>query len=635
MKQLTNQQYRDILSYIPGTCMIVFDTGLRILEVIDRDGTLSELIPDSRDLGNIRDISDPVWQKSLTFMCENALRESPLSRTMDLISGQVKIRTFKIRNHGGDPVGILLMQGNTATQQEYGDAMRRGKEEAEETSEVKSRFMARISHEIRTPLNAIIGFIEQLQKTPLNDKQMNYLKIIDKSSVYLLDLVNEILTFSKIESGELHLDEVDFRLHTFFRDIHQTFKNRADEKGINLRYSLDETLKQVVRGDAMRLRQIVINLVSNAIKFTEYGYVELRVTHLRDAGDEILIKITITDTGIGISEYKIQDIFQEYKQASTGIARLHGGTGLGLTISKRLTELLRGEITVNSTLGKGTIFTVTIPLKKSKLKYLTKDTLQVSSEELSGRSVLIVDDDAMNRTLGVIILEGFNMRVSVASDGKEAMEIIRKKRFDVVLLDIHMPVISGLEVARFIRESEKNRDVKIIAVTAEMIREELERCLEEGMDDFLIKPYREIHLFNKLCGVLEVDSEQLDGKTSEIRLMEFNRQSLYDLRELKAVTRENKDFFNEMIHTFIGNAESGIAQIRNAFENEDWRTVRETAHRLIPSYKHLGIKKVVSNLIELKNMAANEPVYEKMAALIVKIERKTGEVIRNLKNEIL
>jgi len=632
---LQSHHYYKVLSNVPDTCMILFDKDLGIIEIIDRDGCLEELIPESPTLGNLSDISDPVWQKTLTYMCSNALRGSTETRTMELDSGPVKMRTMKMDQGDGTPMGILLMQGNTGSRREYGNEMKKEKEEAEETSEIKSRFMARISHEIRTPLNAIIGFIEQLGKTSLDEKQVEYLKIIDKSSIYLLDLVNEILTFSKIESGELQLDEVDFSLESLFNDIYSTFRNRAQEKEINFRYSFDDRLKKIFKGDAMRLKQIVINLVSNAIKFTEYGYVELRVEHFREERDEVWIKVTISDTGIGISEKKIKEVFREYKQASVGIARLHGGTGLGLTISKRLTDMLNGEITVNSTEGKGSLFTVNIPLKKSPLKYLSKDTLEISSEALSGRSVLIVDDDVMNRTLGVIILEGFNMMVHMAADGKEAMEILDNKRFDVVLLDIHMPVVSGIDVTRFIRSSEKNREVKIVAVTAEVIREELECYLKVGIDDFLIKPYREINLFNKLCKVLKLDSRDTGEESTQIRLVDFDGQPAYNLRELRTVTRKNREFFNEMIQTFINNAKNGVEQIKSAHKNEDWRVIRETAHRLIPSYKHLEIKKVVSDLVELKNRAENNPSADQLSGLISRIDKETAEVVKHLNKEKL
>ncbi|MFO7935841.1 MAG: ATP-binding protein [Bacteroidales bacterium] len=633
MKTLENHNYYRILSQVPDICMILFDRDLGVLDIIDRDNCLEELIPSGSKLKNLHDVRDPVWHKTLSYMCENSLRGSVETRIMEFESGRVKLRTLNLPDSDGNPKGILMLQGNTGTLREDRIELKKEKEEAEQISEIKSRFMARISHELRTPLNAIIGFIEQLQKRPLDEKQGQYLKIIDKSSVYLLDLVNEILTFSKIESGELQLEEVDFNLESLFNDIYFTFKQRANEKEINFRYHFDEDLKKIFRGDAMRIKQIVINLVSNAIKFTEYGYVELKVRRLEESGDEVWVRVSIFDTGIGISENKLQEVFREYKQASVGIARLHGGTGLGLTISKRLTDMINGEMTVKSTEGKGSLFTVNIPLKKSVLKYLSKDTLQVSSEELAGKSVLMVDDDVMNRTLGVIILEGFGMMVHMAADGKEAMEILSKKRFDVVLLDIHMPVVSGIDVTRFIRNSKMNRDVKIVAVTAEVIREELESYLEEGIDDYLIKPYREINLYNKLCKVLDVVSEEAEDDTPEIRLVEFDGQPLYDLRELRAVTRKNREFYNEMIQTFISNAQNGIEQIKSAFEKQQWEVIRETAHRLIPSYKHLEVKRVVSDLVELKNRAEKDPSCDRLSGLIDRIEKETFEVVEQLKQE--
>ncbi|MCJ7716810.1 MAG: ATP-binding protein, partial [Anaerolineales bacterium] len=415
-----------------------------------------------------------------------------------------------------------------------------------------------------------------------------------------------------------------------FEEIYNTFKTRTTKKKINFRYSFDERLKLIVRGDAFRLKQIVINLVSNAVKFTEYGYVELKVKRIREDNRHIWIKIKVSDTGIGISENQINNVFKEYKQASAGIARKHGGTGLGLTISKRLTDMMDGRISVSSTEGKGSAFQVEIPLEKSQLTYLTKDTLQINPEVLSGRSALIVDDDAVNRMLGEIILKGFNIEVDLASDGKEAIDVLRKKEFDMILLDINMPVISGLDVARHIREEKKDRKIKIIAITADMIREELEHYTEYGFDDYLIKPFREINLFNKLCKVMDVDTDQIQHETIKIVLKEEDTSTLFNLHELRSVTKENEAFFNEMIQTFIGNAKAGIETIKNAHKAEDWQAIRETAHRLIPSYKHLEIKTVVSNLIELKNRSEHNPDSDRLSLLITKIEKETTEVVNQL-----
>jgi signal transduction histidine kinase/CheY-like chemotaxis protein len=626
-------KYDKLITSIPNTAVILIRENLDIIRVLDGDEILDEVQPGMSGLTNLAKVKDKAWNRLLQEMCGKIFNEQGKEEQVSDRYGETEFRVLPATDPKGEQIGILLIQAKRAMRDGERKQLRKEKEEAEETSDIKSRFMASFSHEIRTPLNAIIGFIEQLQKTPLSDKQKDYLKIIDKSSIYLLDLVNEILTYSKLESGEQKLELVDFRFKALFDEIYSTFKNRAEKKKINLRYSFDKRLNLILRGDAVRLKQIIMNLVSNALKFTEYGYVELKVERATEEEDRIWIRIIVTDTGIGISENKLSEIFKEYKQASAGITRKHGGTGLGLTISKRLAELMNGRIAVRSKDGQGSEFTVEVPLSKSERTFLTKDTLKMNTEVLAGKTALIVDDDAMNRMLGEIILEGFNMEVSLASDGAEAIEILKENGFEVILLDIHMPVVSGLDVADHIRKSRHHKKIKIIAVTADMIREELDNYLQHGIDDYIIKPFREISLFNKLCQVMEVDSDQIKHETIKIVLKEDEASKLYDLGELRSVTRGNEAFFNEMIQTFIENATEGIKQTRTAYEKREWKNMRETAHRLIPSFKHLNIKSVVSHLVELKNEPDQSPDSERLKQLIDRIEKHTGEVINKLKQE--
>jgi CheY-like chemotaxis protein/anti-sigma regulatory factor (Ser/Thr protein kinase) len=386
-------------------------------------------------------------------------------------------------------------------------------------------------------------------------------------------------------------------------------------------------------GDAFRLKQVVINLVSNGIKFTEYGFVELGVRLLEEKNNQIRIRITVTDTGIGIPKHKLKEIFEDYKQATSGIARKHGGSGLGLTISHRLTKAMKGNISVESKVGKGSVFTVDLPLKRSEKEFLTKNVIRINAEELSGTRALLVDDDAMNRALGQIIMEGFNMEVSLANDGKEAMEVFEKEKFDVVLLDIHMPEVSGLEVAHFIRKHVKDRDVKIIAVTADILQEEEVFASSEEIDDVLIKPYREINLYNKICQVLEVESKILLKESVIIDEVQPASSLSYDLSELKQVTRGNQEFFNEMIDTFIENATEGMEQIANAFSEENWFEMQETAHRLIPSFKHLDIAVIVSGLVEIKSLEINQHNKSQIESLIGELISQTHDIIGRLAKE--
>jgi signal transduction histidine kinase/DNA-binding NarL/FixJ family response regulator len=633
--KLNREQLYQVLDNLPGTLMVFFDEHLDVIRWTDPDQKLGKIFEGLAGLENLSSIHAAPWDEFLPGYCLEILGGGAGTRSIMIGKDTVEVHGSSLKDPEGKLVGLLILYLHEIEMMETHRELEREKEEAEESSEIKSRFMASISHEIRTPLNAIIGFIEQLQKTPLDDRQRNYLNIIDKSSVYLLDLVNEILTFSKIESGEQKLDNIDFQPESLFKELFQTFKIRAREKNINFRYSFDENLRLILRGDAFRLKQIVINLISNAIKFTEYGYVELRVERLKEDETNVWIRIKVIDTGIGISAKKLKEVFKEYKQASAGIARKHGGTGLGLTISKRLAELMNGKIRVESKEGKGSTFMVDIPLERSQKQFLSNDTLEINQEVLSGRRVLIVDDDAMNRLLGEIILEGFNMEVQLAADGNEAIEILGKDNFDIILLDIHMPEVSGPLVARYIRQEKKDHELKILAVTADMDREEMDRYLEEGIDDYIIKPFREASMFNKLCQMLDVDSKLIHQESTKILLKEEPGASLYDLEELRAITRGNPEFFNEMIHTFVENAEQGVRQIREAYSRADWEFIRETSHRLIPSYKHLSIHGVVSDLIELKSRAGKREETHRLKSLVDRIEKDTARITRDLAREII
>lgn len=633
--ELRREQLYRVLDCLPGTLLVFFDEHLDVIRWTDPDHKLGKVFEGQESLENLTRIQAATWSKFLPAYCREILNDEAGARTIMIGEDTVRVHGRSLKNPDGKPLGLLILYIEEIGIRETHLELEREKEEAEESSEIKSRFMASISHEIRTPLNAIIGFIEQLQKTQLDEKQGNYLNIVDKSAVYLLDLVNEILTFSKIESGEQKLDNIDFQLESLFKELYQTFKIRAREKNINLKYFFDDDLKLILRGDAFRLKQIVINLISNAIKFTEYGYVELRVECLKEDESKVWIRVRVIDTGIGISSKKIREVFKEYKQASAGIARKHGGSGLGLTISKRHTELMNGKIGVESKEGKGSTFTADIPMERSQKQFLSKDTLEINQEVLSGKSALIVDDDAMNRLLGDIILKGFNMDVQLASDGNEAMEILGKEDFDIILLDIHMPDVSGPQVARYIRQEKKDLSIKILAVTADMDREEMGRYLKEGIDDYIIKPFREATMFNKLCQMLEVDSKLIHQESSKIILKEDPGNSLYDLEELRTITRGNPAFFNEMINTFLENAENGVLQIREAYSSAHWEGIRDTSHRLIPSYKHLSIHGVVSDLIELKSLAGKGEEPNRLGFLIDRIEKETATVASKLAKEII
>jgi len=618
--QSTNEQ---VLHEIPNTAIVLFGGDLTIQKTYDSEGLLNRLFPGQKSIQECSNALEFDLKRELDDLLKREYGGSKFSWEIDHADGRIALSASKLADGIGDFCGVLFIRLEAGNGGSRNKKLIREKEEAEESNEIKSRFLARISHEIRTPLNAIIGFVEQLQKTDLNKQQKNFAEIAEKSSIYLLDLVNEILSFSRLESGEMRLDEVDFSMENLIEEIYNTLKVRAEENKINFRYAMDEALKIICLGDAFRLKQILMNLLSNGIKFTDYGFVELEARLLEKKEDLVWARFIISDTGIGIPREKLTEIFEEYKQASTGIARKHGGSGLGLTISKRLTEVMKGTLTVQSEKGKGSVFTVDLPLKISQKKYLTKDILQVDSKELSGRRALLVDDDAMNRALGQIILEGFNMKVSVVNDGKEAMEVFQKGKFELVLLDIHMPEISGFQVADYIRRKIGDQEVKIIAVTADIVQEDEQKLARNQMDAILIKPYREINLYNRICQVLELDTKIILKESVELATLGNGKDIDVDLSELKAVTKGNDAFFNEMIDTFVENSQEGMEQFRQALENENWEEIGEVAHRLIPSYKHLKINSLVSDLVEVKSHAGVAADKELIKNLVDEIEETT------------
>jgi signal transduction histidine kinase/DNA-binding NarL/FixJ family response regulator len=632
--RIDTEQFNTILSTIPDTGFILFDKKLDIKLFRDYDNCLQGIPSEKSQAGNLLDITKHPFRIALRELSIKVFKGSEERKELKLDTGYMKLTAVPLKDEKGQVlIGIIYFQKKSESIEAKVKSLTNEKEDAEESSRIKTDFIAKLSHEIRTPLNAMIGFIEQLNKTPLDEKQKNYLKIVDDSSVHLLDLVNEILTFSKIESGELHMDEVDFELESLISEIYDTFRIRANLKKINYRYYLDGQLKKIFRGDAFRLKQIIINLISNAIKFTDQGYVELHVSFIKNEYDHTWVEFKVSDSGIGIPENKIPDIFTQYMQANVGITKNHVGTGLGLTISKRLAELMNGRISVSSTQGKGSVFIVELPLLKSKAKSFTKDNIEIRREILSDYRVLIIDDDDMNRLLGKIILEDFDMQVDLAINGREALEQINKTQYHIILLDIHMPDMSGFEVARYIRHKKKDKNIKIIAVTADIVKEDISQYFKEGINDYLLKPYREIQLYNKICKVLDLKFERIILDKTEVRIQELKEVPLYNLNELRNVTSSNREFFHEMIRTFEQNATEGVKILKSSFKKKDWTQIRETAHKLIPSYKHLDIKTVVSDLVELKTRLFENPDPDIISKLIRNIDEVTGKVIKSMRNE--
>ncbi len=379
--------------------------------------------------------------------------------------------------------------------------LQRAKEKAEEATQSKSLFLANMSHEIRTPMNGIIGMINMLKGSKLGREQREAMDVIVNSSENLLIVINEILDFSKIESGRLELENISFDLHHEIANVVRLLKMRADEKGLLLSSGISPFVPRFLTGDPVRLKQILINLVNNGIKFTEEGSIKINVTIDDRVGHESVIRFEVSDTGIGISEESLNKLFQTFSQGDISFTRRFGGTGLGLAISKNLVDRMRGYIGVESQLGHGSKFWFTVTLPDGcEIKEATEEVSEkaetVSSEIISKQKlrVLLAEDNLVNQKVAMMVIQKLGHQVEVANNGRIAVEKFQSNHYDLILMDMMMPELDGLEATKEIRKLEREatitKPVKIVALTANAMKEDKEKCIEAGMDDYLSKPFK-------------------------------------------------------------------------------------------------------------------------------------------------
>ncbi len=377
------------------------------------------------------------------------------------------------------------------------------RDKAEKATASKTFFLAKMSHEIRTMLGGITNSAQLLHRTKVNEQQSELLDIINASANNLLSIVNEILDFSKIEAGKIDIEDKGFNLRKALEEVMNANPSKTSEKDIKLFLSIHHKIPEYVSGDELRLKQILANLLSNAIKFTLKGSVSLDVTINKEEKDGWLINFKVIDTGIGIPESRIKDMFAEYSQSDVTISRRFGGTGLGLNIVYNLVNLMEGTIDVNSELGKGTQFIIGIRFKKTDYSgERKKDQVPISFAGSKKYNVLLAEDNVINQKITMINLERLGHTIELVVNGKEAWKIFQEKEYDIILMDIQMPEMDGLEVTRLIRKYEAEhparKRTRIIALTANILGQDADYCLSEGMDAYITKPFRIEDILEKL-----------------------------------------------------------------------------------------------------------------------------------------
>ncbi len=397
-----------------------------------------------------------------------------------------------IRNPDNQIIGLIGISWDITERKLHEAELKQSKELAEAGTQAKNEFIASISHEFRTPMAGILGLSEILKNSPLAPDQAELLKGIITSAENLLVLLNDVLDFSAIEAGKMELDYQPFMLDRVMEDVSLVMKMRAEEKALRFDIIVDDRVPDLIIGDSQRLRQIMINLTNNAIKFTDHGSIVVHVTMVGELGNQATLRFEVTDTGIGIPSEALDSLFRVFSRVKQDKSKLISGTGLGLSICKKLTDLMGGRIGVDSTPGKGSTFWFTLPFTLSNLqKKKAPKSLPLETSGFAKKTVLVAEDNAINQRIVSFQLKKMGFEVDMVGDGQEAFEKYHGKKYDLIILDIQMPLMDGYQVAKAIRDEEKGsvRHSAIIALTANAMKGDRELYLDAGMDEYVSKPF--------------------------------------------------------------------------------------------------------------------------------------------------
>jgi PAS domain S-box-containing protein len=521
---------------------------------------------------------------------------------------------------------------------------KRDAEELLRAQKAKEMFLANMSHEIRTPINGIAGMATLLFEASSEDDRVKYIKAIKNSIDNLKVIINDILDLSIIESGKLRFEKIGFNIKYQFQSVNDTFGHQAREKGIALSYDLDPQLDTVLLGDPVRLNQILINLISNAIKFTHAGEIIVKAQLIKEDDGVCTVGFSVKDTGVGIPKDKINSIFESFTQADTSVTRRYGGTGLGLTITRQLVEMQNGHIRVESRENKGSTFTFIIPYEKGNedsLIFLSNETEHRSkildhADTLSGTRILLVEDHEINRLYASNVLLKWKCEVDMAENGLNALELLKTKDYDLILMDIQMPIMDGFEATHYIRNKleEPKASLPIIALTANAIKGDSEKCLAAGMDDYLPKPFLPEDLFQLVSKYITPKGSSTPVSVPPSPIREVPETLLTDLTFLKQICHNDVQFVRDMVNTFIENIPAAINEMQSNMDQKKWRQVGDIAHKLKPSVDFMGVPSLKPILKNIESYGKEGIHLNELPGLISSFSAIANKILKELTERI-
>ncbi len=501
---------------------------------------------------------------------------------------------------------------------------------AVESVKAKQQFLSNMSHEIRTPMNAIIGFTKVVLKTELTTKQREYLEAIKISGDALIVLINDILDLAKVDSGKMSFEKVPFTMAKSIAAMMHLFDIKSQEKNVLLLKEYDDSIPEIVIGDPVRLHQIILNLVSNAVKFTIQGKIIVSVTLVEETDNEVTIEFAVSDTGIGIIASKMDSIFENFQQASSGTSRIYGGTGLGLAIVKQLVEGQGGTIKVTSEIHQGSTFSFRLPFQKTNSGVEVVEELVTLNDDFKNTTVLVVEDIPLNQLLMRTLLDDFGFNCDIASNGKIALEKMQLKQYDIILMDLQMPILNGFETTEYIRKVLQS-EIPIIALTADVTTVDLDKCTAVGMNDYVSKPVDERLLYSKMIGLLKKSE-----KNSYTTVTDETKPKCTDLNYLMQRTKSNPKLMSEMILLYLEQTPPLIASMRTSFDQKDWSTLHATVHKMIPSFSIVGINHDFEVMAKkVKDFASIQSEEDAIYDMVVQLENICIQACRELEKELI
>jgi len=592
-------------------------TYLKRLSVLSSEkiAVKNALIQRYYKLGNMNDtsfIANPRARKisdeitAITHKINDIRQQKMVALSQENIKGSQETRLY-----GNILIGFMFISGGALCWFIFSQFRQQNKlifqldiseKKSTEALRIKENFLANMSHEIRTPLNSILGFTNLLKRQDKDPNSTEFVDAIQKAGESLMAIINDILDLSKIEAGMMRIVKTPFSVRGLMHSIETLFKEKVHEKGLLLKATVAADVPDTLIGDATRLTQILVNLIGNALKFSDTGVIEIEVYRQSLNGTTIQLGIRVKDNGIGISNEKLEKIFERFNQAEDSITRNYGGTGLGLSIVKTLIELQQGEIEVHSEPGKGTVFSLFIPYVIADEQIIPKlqaDLNQLKVKANPALQILVVDDNIMNQSLMKHLLQQWDASFIIVANGMEALNVLKTKTFNLILMDIQMPKMDGYTAARHIRDDLK-LDTPIIAMTAHAMAGEREKCISNGMNEYISKPINEELLFKMIDRFVDTKAEIVDLSKPAIADEQYQ---FISLTYMKDISKGNESYEKVVTGHFIDSIPTDVEGLITAFNDQNIQQLSQIAHNMKTSVAIMGLLPLLNHLLDKLEVA--------------------------------